>query len=206
MPDAKLIKNLEKHGFLLDFPDYNTPEELILEILKENNPRINTSLPLFLKDGINYENITSKLSIYEKKEFNKIILISENIYKKERIENKLLDIIKQKRIKSKFSQQEFNEFYDLFKESNLRVNRNEEKIIEKQSKLRLNLDLNKSLSILFSPAKIKIMKKIFNHEKLTNTELKYYYRSISNINKAVLNIGLQNYSRVIEMTKKIREH
>lgn len=204
MPDAKLIKNLEKHGFLLDFPDYNTPEELILEILKENNPRINTSLPLFLKDGINYENITSKLSIYEKKEFNKIILISENIYKKERIENKLLDIIKQKRIKSKFSQQEFNEFYDLFKESNLRVNRNEEKIIEKQSKLRLNLDLNKSLSILFSPAKIKIMKKIFNHEKLTNTELKYYYRSISNINKAVLNIDLQNYSRVIEITKKIR--
>ena len=46
------------------------------------------------------------------------------------------------------------------------------------------------------------MEKIFNHEKLTNTELKYYYKSISNINKATLNPQLENYLRIIETTKK----
>jgi len=46
------------------------------------------------------------------------------------------------------------------------------------------------------------MEKIFNHEKLSNTELKYYYRSISNINKAVLTPALSNYLRIIEISKK----
>ncbi|MEK6836415.1 MAG: hypothetical protein AABX94_01970 [Nanoarchaeota archaeon] len=72
----------------------------------------------------------------------------------------------------------------------------------KINKLRLTLDLNKDLKVLFSPAKIRIMEKIFNHEKLTNTELKYYYKAVSSINKAVLNPGLSDYLRIIEMTKK----
>ena len=204
MLSAKLIKALEKEGFYLEFPYYNSNEELILDIFRENNPRINICLPLFLKNWINYENIISKLKVKNKKEFDKIILIAKKIYEKEKIESKLPEIIKENKIKAKFSEQEFREFYNSFKESILEINKNKENIIEKQSKLRLNLDLNKCLSILFSPAKISIMDKIFNHKKLTNTELKYYYRSISNINRAVLNPILQDYLRVIEITKKLR--
>lgn len=202
MPSAKLIKALEREGFYLNFPEYESNEELILSILKENNFRISLSLPLFIRKEISYEKISSKLKAKEKKEFNKIILISEKIYRKEGIESNLRDIIKQSKIKAKFSEQEFIEFYDSFKESISRLNKNEEKLIEKQSKLRLNLDLNKSLAILFSPGKLRIMDKIFNHIKLTNSELKYYYRSISNINRAIFNPVVQDYLRVIEITKK----
>ena len=202
MPSAKLIKALEREGFYLDFPEYESNEELILSILKENNFRISLSLPLFIRKEISYEKISSKLKAKEKKEFDKIILISEKIYRKG-IESNLRNTIKQNKIKAKFSEQEFIEFYDSFKECISRLNKNEEKLIEKQSKLRLNLDLNKSLAILFSPGKLRIMGKIFNHIKLTNSELKYYYRSISNINRAIFNPVVQDYLRVIEITKKI---
>jgi len=205
MPSAKLIKSLEKRGFLLEFPDYNADEEIIVEILRENNPRISLSLPLFLNEGINYKKIALKLSKGEKRELDKAVLISQKIYNKEKIDNNLKLIIKENKIKSKFSEQEFDNYYESFEESKASFGQKEQKIIERQSKLRLNLDLNKSLGVLFSPAKIRIMGKIFNHEKLTNTELKYYYRSISNINKAALNPALSDYLRIIEISKKFAE-
>jgi hypothetical protein len=40
---------------------------------------------------------------------------------------------------------------------------------------------------------------------LTNTELKYYYKAISSIDKAVLTPALQDYLKIIEITKKERE-
>lgn len=203
MLSAKLIKALEKRGFSLEFPDYESNEDFIIEAIKEHNARINLSLPLFLDKEIDYMKIASKLTASEKKEFNKIISISRKIYQKDKIDNSLAEIIKNRNIKEGFSNKEFNEYYSSFKENRTILNKQEEKKIEKQAKLRLNLELNKSLEVLFSPAKIRIMEKIFNHEKLTNTELKYYYKSISNINRAVLNNGLQNYLRIIEITKKI---
>ena len=205
MISAKLIKSLEKQGFLLEFPDYDSLEEIIIEILKENNPRLSSSLPLFLKEEFIYRKIYSKLTSSQKKEFNKAILMSEKIYRDENINNRLKELIKKEKIKSNFSKEEFEKDYNSFKEAKLNSEKKEQKIIEKQSKLRLNLNLNKSLQVLFSPAKIRIMEKIFNHENLTNTELKYYYRAISNINKAVLNLALQDYINIIEITKKKTE-
>jgi hypothetical protein len=203
MLSAKLIKALEKKGFFLEFPDYNSLEELIIDIIKENNKRLNLSLSLLLKEHIDYTRIRSNLDASRLKEFNKIILISKKIYNVEGVSNNLIEIINKTKINGKFSDSEFKEYYDSFKESVLSSLKEEQKTIEKQSKLRLNLDFNKSLQILFSPAKIRIMKKIFNHEAITNTELKYYYRSISNINKAVLNLSLQDYLRIVEITRKI---
>jgi hypothetical protein len=203
MLSAKLIKTLEKEGFYLDFPIYKSNDEIIIEILKENDSRLNLSLPIFLIYPFNYDKISSKLSKEQKYEFIKTILISIKICKIEKIKNKLKEIINKNRLKADFSKSEFERYYNSFKESKLNQDRSEQKAIEKQSKLRLNLDLNKSLNILFSPAKIKIMEKIFNHEPLTNTELKYYYRSVSNINKAVLTPALADYLRIIEITRKM---
>ncbi len=203
MISARLIKTLEKKGFFLEFPDYSN-EEAIIEILKQDNLRLKYSLPLIL-DNFDYNNILNKLSNNQKKEFNNIIAISDKIYKKEDIKSNLHEIIQKNKIKSIFSKEEFENYYSTFKEARTQEDKNSQKIIEKQAKLRLNLNLNKSLGILFSPAKIRIMEKIFNHEKLTNTELKYYYKSISNINKAILNPALQDYLRIIEITKKFIE-
>lgn len=202
MASAKLIKALERRGFYLDFPDYDSPEEIILDILKENNPRITLSLPLFLYKISDYTKIISKLNISQRKELGRAILISRKIYSRENIKNNLQEIISQNKIKGKFSKQEFEEYYISFKESTSVFEKAEQENIEKQSKLRINIDLNKNLQTLFSPAKIRILKKIFNHEILTNTELKYYYKSISNINRSVLNPALQNYLKVVEMAKK----
>jgi len=71
--------------------------------------------------------------------------------------------------------------------------------------LRSTLNINKALSIIYSPGKQKIMEKIFNHEPLTNSELKYYYRSIRPLAQSILNEKLQDYLRIIESTKKYRE-
>jgi len=203
MISARLIKTLEKRGFFLEFPDYSN-EEAIIEILKQDNLRLKYSLPLFL-DNFDYNKILNKLGNKQKKEFNNIIAIADKIYKKEGIRNNLNEIIQKNKIKSIFSKEEFENYYGNFKEAGVQEEKNSQKIIEKQAKLRLNLDLNRSLKVLFSPAKIRIMGKIFNHEKLTNTELKYYYKSISSIDKSVLNPALQDYLRIIEITKKFAE-
>lgn len=203
MPSAKLIKSLERRGFLLEFPDYETLEEEIIEILREENPRILLSLPILLTEKFDYKKICLKINSFQKSKFNRIILISRKIYEKESIESNFNKVIKENKIKASFSKLEFKDYYDAFKEAKISLGKTEQKSLEKQSKLRLNLDMNKDMKTLFSPAKIIIIKKIFNHEKLTNSELKYYYRAISNINKAVLNQNLQDYLKVIELTKKI---
>ncbi len=41
MISARLIKDPEREGFSLEFPGYESNEERIIEILRENNPRLN---------------------------------------------------------------------------------------------------------------------------------------------------------------------
>jgi len=202
MINARLIKAIERKGFFLNFPSYESNEEIISQILKEENPRLNLSLPLFLMEDIDYKKLISNLGKAEKKEIEKIIIISDKIYRKEKIRSNISKWIKENNVTVNLSKQEFEDYYIAFKESKIKSAEKANEIVEKQSKLRLNLDLNKSLEVLFSPAKIRIMKKIFNHEKLTNTELKYYYKAISNINKALLSPHVQEYLRIIEISKK----
>ncbi len=209
MISAKLINELEKEGFGLDFPSYETKEEEIIEILDENNLRLNLALPLLLKYRFDYDKIITKLKENKKqknimiKNFNKIIIISNNIYKKEGINNEFIQsIINKHNIKSIYSKKEYEYFHSEFEESIKESEKYSEKRLAKQIELRSTLNTNKSLEIIFSPAKIRIINKIFSHIPLTNTELKYYYRAIRPISRAILNDNLQKYLLITESNKK----
>lgn len=203
MISARLIKDLEKKGFNLDFPSYASNEEEIIEILKEKNERLYLAIPLLLQGEFDYKGIIAKLNAKSIKEFNHIILITNNILKLENIDNKYIKkIIKEFNIKSKINQ--FQYYHGSFKDSIKNIKESKEEILEEQIKIRGKLNTNKALSNIFAPGKIRIMSKIFNHELLTNSELKYYYRSIRPLILSILNENLQKYIRIIESIRKIR--
>ncbi len=193
MISAKLIKDLESRGFSLEFPGYKTIEEEINEILTTKNERLFLSLPLLFQEEINFNKIKKT------KELNKILLITQEIFQKEKIiNNKLIEYIKKQKIKDKIKPNELNYYYENFRE----FTRKKDSEINQEIQLRTQANLNKSLSVIFSEGKIRILKKILNHEELTNSELKYYYRGIKPLITTILDLELQNYLRVIEKTKK----
>lgn len=203
MISARLIKELEKEGFKLDFPGYESNEDKILEILNENNLRLNLALPLLLRYKFDYEKIILRLSKQMAKNFNRVLLISNKIFLEEKIENEHLQkIIDKHNLKKKTAEDEYNYFYDSFKEFTRKSERDSEEKLIKQLKLRGTLNTNLALSAIFSPGKIRIMNKIFHHIPLNNTELKYYYRSIRPLSRAILNDNLQKYIRINEANKK----
>ena len=203
MISARLIKDLEKKGFNLDFPGYASNEEEIIEILKEKNERLYLATPLLLQGEFDYKGIIAKLNAKSIKGFNHIILIANKIFRLENIDNRYINkIIKEFNIKSNINQ--FQYYHDSFKESIRNIKGIKEEILEEQIKIRGKLNTNKALSNIFSPGKIRIIGKIFNHELLTNSELKYYYRSIRPLILSILNENLQKYVRIIESIKKIR--
>jgi hypothetical protein len=158
-----------------------------------------------LKDKFEYKKISSKISRVLKKEFDNILLITNQIFINEKINNSHLEkIIKEEDIHGNLNNEEFKYYYDSFKEFNESLESNNEKDLEKQINRRSTLNLNKTLSTIFSPGKLRIMKKIYDHELLSNTELKYYYRSIRPICLAILSGDLQKYAGIIESTKKYK--
>ena len=205
MISAKLIKDLEKKGFELDFPSYESNEERIIEILNEKNPRLNLAIPLLLQNEFNYKKIIDKLEPNLINEFNKILIISEKIFKLENIDATIIgDILKKNKISIRTKQDEIQYYYDSFKEYIKKKEKQKENIFKKHIKIRGKLNTNKALSIIFSPGKRKILEKIFGHESLTNSELKYYYRSIRPLILSILNENLQKYVRIIEGSKKYK--
>lgn len=198
MISAKLMKELEKKGFDLDFPSYNT-EDAIIEILKQKSERLKLAIPLLITEEFDYDYLKKELTNEQLQEFNRIIIISDEIFKKEGIMKKhLTKIIFTNNIKADIDEFDFKTYYDSYRESTLR----KDKTKSQQLKTRNKMTINKTLSAIFSPGKIKIMNKIINHEKLTNTELKYYYRSIRPIISAILDEDLKEYVKRAENTKK----
>lgn len=206
MISAKLIKDLERYGFKLDFPSYDSNENKIIDTLKTDNRRLYLAIPLLLQHKFDYKRIIKKLTTRKKSligNFDKIIIITNKIFKLEGIDNSYIKrIINKYKIKSKIRQEEFQYYYDSFKESVRNLEGAKEKLLEEQIKMRSTLNTNKALSKIFAPGKLRIMDKIFNHKSLTNTELKYYYRSIRPLILSILNEALQKYIRIIESTKK----
>jgi len=204
MTNAKLIKALEKKGFELNFPSYDSNEDFIINILREGDARIDAAIPLCLKEDFNYQEIRRKLTTSLIDKFNEYILITREICILESLPHDHLDrIIKEEKIIKKFDKRNLLYFYDIFQECTKRKEERTEKELVKQIKMRTKLNTNKALSLIYSPAKMRILEKICDHEPLTNTELKYYYRSIRPLNRAILHQNLQYYLGVIESAKKI---
>ena len=203
MITAKLIKDLEMMGFELDFPSYSSNDERIIEILKENNERLNLAIPLLLKQKFDYKKIIKSINQEMIRQFNKIILITNRIFSIEGISNsQIIKIIDENNLQEDISEDEFNYYYRSFREYIRNIKEKEEEKIKEQIKIRSKLNVNKALSGIFSPGKRRIMDKIFKHEKLTNTELKYYYRSIKPLISAILNPELREYSHLIGEIRK----
>lgn len=204
MISAKLMKSLEQEGFALEFPGYASNEERIIEILKEDNSRLLLALPLLLKYDFNYEKIKRKIRFKKIfKKFNQIILFTNKIFIKEKIGNShLKKIIQKYSLKQETPEEEFNYYYGSFQEFNKKAEVQREENLKEQIALRGKLNLNQALSEIFSPGKLRIMDKIFNHEILTNTEIKYYYKAVRPLILAILNENQQKYLRIIESTKK----
>jgi len=203
MISARLMKSLEEEGFSLDFPNYASNEERIIEILTEDNERLLLALPLLFQDNFDYKRIKSRLNQKLLRKLNSIILITGMIFQQEKIERtNLKGIIKEHSIKGKISKAEFTYYYDSFKEFKKNKGKEEESILKKQISLRGGLNLNQALAKIYSPGKLRIMEKIFNHEELSNTELKYYYRSIRPLILAILNEDMRKYLRIVEESKK----
>ncbi|MBI3033444.1 hypothetical protein HYY69_08275 [Candidatus Woesearchaeota archaeon] len=211
MISAQLFTYLEKKGFSLDFPSYNTIEEPIIEILLENNSRILLALPLLLHEKFSYEIITKRLLSYSSgslllKQFHRIILITNKIFLSENIDNSLLkEIIDQHSIHEPFDDNEFQYYLSSFQEFQTNAKQEQEIIIKEQIAIRSKLQLNKALALLFAPAKLIIMQKIYSHETLTNTELKYYYKAIRPLIFAILQEDAQKYLKIIESIKKYKK-
>ncbi|NQU78953.1 hypothetical protein HQ545_04255 [Candidatus Woesearchaeota archaeon] len=203
MISAKLIKDLEKHGFELEFPTYGTNEDMILEIINEENERLYPAIPLLLLDHFNYDLIKHRLKPIQRKKFDFIILIADSIFKKEKLDNKnTKQIITDNKIKQRIPKESFEYYHAAFKDSMKRKEEQKEEQREEQLDIRNTLNINKSLSTIYAPGKLRIMNKIYNHEHLTNTELKYYYRSIRPFILSILNENLRKYIMIIESSKK----
>ncbi len=207
MIPAKLIKDLERIGFQLDFPSYKSNEERIIEILKTNNQRLFLAIPLLL-EHFDYDVIINKLDSLDSAgkliwQFNKILVIADKIFVLESLDNHdIQNAIGRHSLKEDATDEEFSYYYDSFKDFSRRTTDIEDENLRENIKLRGRLNTNKSLSEIFSPAKIRIMEKVFQHEKITNTELKYYYKSIRPIIHAILNESMVQYLRIIESSKK----
>ena len=118
MIPAKLIKNLEKIGFDLDFPGYESTEDFILEILGQDNSRLDTAIPLLIKEGFDYKKLKESLDSSKIKRLNKIIRIANKILLQEKEDNsRLKNIIQENGIKERFSSNEFSYFYSAYKET-----------------------------------------------------------------------------------------
>ena len=163
MIPARLIKDLEKKGFSLEFPSYSSNEEEIIEILRQKNERLYAAIPILLIDKFDYDRIKTKLNKSQAMQLNRIILIAENIFAHEGISNNLKGIIKENNIRQKIIKGEIEYYKSIFAEAKERRISKEEGLHEKELEIRSVANESKAMSTIFSPGKIRIMGKIYSH-------------------------------------------
>ncbi len=205
MPSPELIKSLEREGFSLNYPDNLSNEDKIVDILKEKEQRLYLAIPLLLEKGFIYSEIREKLlKLKDGKDLmtnlDKIILITQEILKKTKRNYKEIEkIIFENKIKEKFSQGELDYYLEEFKESKREI---EKRVFENDDLEKIQkMGSFKALETIFSPAKIRIMKNIYDFKELTPTEKAYYYRDIKPLIDSLLNRTLQEYLEVVRSNR-----
>src|SRR3989344_1473093 len=132
MISAKLAKYLEQKGFMLDFPGYESNEQIAIDILKEEN---------------DYEKIIKRTDKKLIRRLNKVILIAAKLFKSEGINNvNIFGIVKRFKIKGKITENEFKYYYDSFKEAKQKQEAITQGFLKGQILARKKLTLNKALS------------------------------------------------------------
>ncbi|HLC95955.1 MAG TPA: hypothetical protein VJH97_01405 [Candidatus Nanoarchaeia archaeon] len=193
MIPARLMKDLERKGFSLDFPRYGSVEEEILAILAQDNQRLDAAIPILLQEKIDTGAILKKLDGSKKRRFRRLIAIAIQIFKKEGIDSSYL--------KSSSKSGDISYYHNLFRQAK----EAQENEFKEEIHIRKSPNTSKSLGTLFAPAKIRIMGKIFSHEKLSNTELKYFYKAIRPLIHAILDEDMRRYLQIVEDSKKYHE-
>ena len=201
MADYELIEDLKKEGFILNYPKISSNDKKIISILKENDSRLNLAIPLLLDKPFSYKKIIDSVSKNTIPIFNKIILITYEIFKIEKINTSFLKkIIDKFKIKNKFKINELDYFYEEFVLS--RKLKKKFFLNKKEFESRESLNILINLEKIFSPAKIRILKKIYQHEKLNPTEERYYYRSVKPLIEAMLNNPVKNFLEIVLKNKR----
>jgi len=201
MVNYEMMKSLEGEGFVLDYPDISSTEDKIIFLLREKESRLHLAIPLLIEKGFDYKKIAKRLGVLKDGKFllnlfNKIILITLEIFKKtKRNTLELRDIIEENKIRGEFTQKEL-EYY--FEEYKLSKNTIERKNLDAENlEKRKGADSFKALEKIFSPAKIRILRKIYQFKSLTPSEKTYYYRDIKSLIDAILNKNLQEYLQIV---------
>jgi hypothetical protein len=175
---------LSKAGFRM-LGEHNRNEELIIDILKTENTRYLKAIPFIIyKYDLNTDSILSRTT--KKKLFEKILAITKKIFEESGI---------QKRIPEYEECGDFN--YEEFKQEFALQRANEEKpqlAIDKQ-KIFSEMNLQMSLSRLFTKKEKEIIKNVLDDKPVSKTEYQYYSRKTKKKLTSIIN--LQEFARAI---------
>jgi hypothetical protein len=210
--DTKLSKALEKYGFELNYPEYTSEEELIIDILNSEEPRFYRLIKIIiLFNDIDKSKILKSLNNEQKKTFqkysklpfdnNQIILFrkyKQNIntgFYEEKLKDEITSIAKKTE-----DLEERILIINAIEKMTLNFNQNKERTIDIRSKY----NLQQSINTIFSLGKQNIMQKIENKEELTPTEYSYFSKAIRPLLESILNENLKKYAQMILSTKRIK--
>jgi hypothetical protein len=212
MISAKLMKELEKEGFELNFPKYESKKEILLDIIRTNNMRLLTPF-IFLISKLNEKEI---FDLYNeiKKSSDKVELVRFRTYLKltigtlKRAKQKIPESIKkignklilEKNVTEMLTEEDYKINLKRMKEFR---DARDSKIALKFANDSTNFIFNTKLIKLFPEGKRKILKKIISHEQLTRSEYNYYSSRIKPIIEAILDDDIKTYLKSALKTKKI---
>ena len=209
-PTKKLTNQLEYYGFNLEFPEYSSEEESIIDILNCEQPRTYRIIPIIqLFNKINDKKIIESINLEQRKIYKKYSVFffdddEKELFRKykECLEKDIYDESLRKKIiglTKKISDIDSQLIIlDAINSMTNKYNKSAERKLDILSRY----NLKQSLDRLFSKGKQKIMTKLENREELTLSEYNYYSDGIKPILESIMNENLRQYCQLMLSLKK----